>query len=209
MLGVPFGEVLGVGIQAERAGDLREHHRRRGQAEQGETGVRRIEVGREFAGGLSLAEVGEHALEPCELPLLVLPVGVAVDAFADQQPEQIGLCHRRLCVGGNDLAQRAGVRGDGRLTGPPALGDGAIETFLATEVVRDQLLVDTGPPGDLADSRAAEAVRAELCHRRVQQLLPASLGVAPALIRPWGSPHSAHRSGAAIRRANLIIQMVD
>jgi 2-polyprenyl-6-methoxyphenol hydroxylase-like FAD-dependent oxidoreductase len=43
-----------------------------------------------------LAEIGEHALEPCELPLLVLPVGVAVDAFADQQPEQIGLCDRRL-----------------------------------------------------------------------------------------------------------------
>jgi hypothetical protein len=42
LLGVPCGEVLGVGIQAERTGNLREHHRRRGQAEQGETGVRRM-----------------------------------------------------------------------------------------------------------------------------------------------------------------------
>ena len=62
-----FGEVLGVG-KAERAGDLREHHRRRGQAEQRKTGPRRIEVGRELAGGLSLAEVGEHARDRRERP---------------------------------------------------------------------------------------------------------------------------------------------
>ena len=74
----------------------------------------------------------------------------------------------------------------------PAVLERPVEALLAVEVVRDELLVDSGPGGDRADPRAGETMLAELDHSGVEDALAGALGITLAVLAAGGPARLGH-----------------
>ena len=124
-------------------------------------------------------------------------VRVLLELLADEEPLQVGLAVAGLEVAPDELLEADIGLLELVLLRVPAVEDRLVEPVLAAEVVGDQLLVDPRALGDLAGTRAGEALRAELRERGVEQRLARALGIALANVGGGGSAGAAghrHRS---------------
>ena len=62
----------------------------------------------------------------------------------------------------------------------------AVQALFAVEVVRDQLLVDAGPRGDLPDARPSKALVAELDQCGLEDALTGAFRIVQAFALVWG-----------------------
>jgi hypothetical protein len=176
LLGIPGLEAGIVWVLArDAADDVRKGDGRQDRAHQRQFQQCRVQVTGDLARGLAAPEVRE-----------VLPLGAVgggaprSDGLAGKAGPQQQAAAARVSEGGvvgDHVRQGLAGIGDRGLLLQPALLQGPVQPLFAAEVVRDQLLIQSRPPGDGADPGAGIAVRGELVQRGGDQPFPRPLGV--------------------------------
>jgi hypothetical protein len=172
--------------------DRRRHDREQDQAQHG-----RVNVGGELAPPLTVAGARQvlggrgavrrgrvRAREPAPGEQAQWPrVGERVVQVA---AEQAGQGHRGI--------------GEAILPAEPGLLHREVQPLLATEVIRDEVLADARPLGDVAHPGAGEALGGELLQRGVEQGGPGPVGVDVALVGCWRAAGPASRGAGCGHR---------
>ena len=126
---------------------------------------RGVEVRGDLPGRLPGAEVGDLRC----VRLVRHASGVPDQVLAHHQSHEVGFAVADGEVAGHHFVEAdAGLRDLG-FDVVPALENRLVQPFLAPEVIRDQLLVDARPLGDLADAGTFESLRRELGLRGIEQ----------------------------------------